>query len=149
MGTSQTQQSPEETLDKVQAFLEAARFDEIDDVINLSSKGVSLDSKDSQGRTALHMAAANGHFNIVEYLIKNRADLNACNADKNTPLHWACLNGHIEVVRRLILGGADVSILNSYERTPMDEAVSRGNMEVVDAVNAAVAQVELDGVGIS
>lgn len=99
--------------------------------------------------SALHMATANGHLDIVEYLIKNGADLNACNLEKNTPLHWACLNGHSEVVRVLIVGGADATILNSHERTPMDEAVSRGKMEVVDAINTAVAQVELDGSSVS
>lgn len=37
----------------------------------------------------------------------------------------------------------------SNERTPMDEAVSRGKMDVIDAINAAVAQVELTGIGVS
>ena len=37
----------------------------------------------------------------------------------------------------------------SYERTPMDEAVSQGKMEVVDAINAAVAEFELNGVEVS
>lgn len=37
----------------------------------------------------------------------------------------------------------------SHERTPMDEAVSRGKMDVIDAINAAVAQVELTGIGVS
>lgn len=37
----------------------------------------------------------------------------------------------------------------SYERTPMDEAVSGGKMDVIDAINAAVAQLELTGIGVS
>ena len=31
----------------------------------------------------------------------------------------------------------------------MDEAVSRGKMDVMDAINAAVAQVELTGIRVS
>lgn len=31
----------------------------------------------------------------------------------------------------------------------MDEAVSRGKMDVIDAINEAVAQVELTGIGVS
>lgn len=32
-------------------LLQAARYDDIEDVVSLSTMGVSLDSKDSQGRT--------------------------------------------------------------------------------------------------
>ncbi|XP_075635422.1 uncharacterized protein LOC142607712 [Castanea sativa] len=143
------QPSSETTPDQVEALLEAARYDDLDDVVSLASSGVSLDSKDSLGRTALHMAAANGHLDVVEYLINRGVDLNAINEEKNTPLHWACLNGHIEVVKKLILAGANVTELNSYERTPMDEAVSGCKMDVIDAINAAVAQLELTGISVS
>nr|POE81183.1 ankyrin repeat-containing protein p16f5.05c [Quercus suber] len=178
------QPSSETTSDQVEALLEAARYDDLDDVVSLASSGVSLDSKDSLGRTdgstlwiseeqgveafycriqvttasnkngvflftALHMAAANGHLDVVEYLVNRGVDLNAINEEKNTPLHWACLNGHIEVVKKLILAGANVTELNSYERTPMDEAVSGGKMDVIDAINAAVAQLELTGISVS
>ncbi|KAL0910965.1 hypothetical protein M5K25_019064 [Dendrobium thyrsiflorum] len=166
--------------DLVEALLEAARYDDLDDVVSLYSLGVSLNAKDSQGRTALHMAAANGHVDIVEYLIRNGVDVNASNNEKNTPLHWACLNGKKEVVKALILAGAKMEKLFCadigssggqperitsprtqryrakkccgafcYERTPMDEAVGRGEMQVVDAVNAAVAQAELQGVSVN
>lgn len=37
----------------------------------------------------------------------------------------------------------------SHERTPVDEAVSQGKMDIVDAINAAVAQLELAGVQVS
>ncbi|PKU73543.1 Ankyrin repeat domain-containing protein 2 [Dendrobium catenatum] len=80
---------------------------------------------------------------------RSMQDVNASNNEKNTPLHWACLNGKKEVVKALILAGATVSLLNSYERTPMDEAVARGEMQVVDAVSAAVAQAELQGVSVN
>ncbi|RZC83413.1 hypothetical protein C5167_046202 [Papaver somniferum] len=116
--------------ENIDALLEAARYNELEDVKTLASSGVSLNSMDSEGRTvwhylgpcltcffgqllsALHMAAANGHLGIVEYLIKSGVDLNVCNAEKNTPLHWACLNGRIEVVKNLILAGAKLSSLN-------------------------------------
>ncbi|KAJ6692206.1 ANKYRIN REPEAT FAMILY PROTEIN [Salix purpurea] len=61
------------------------------------------------------MAAANGHLDIVEYLISQGVDINAFNEEKNTPLHWACLNGHTEAVKKLILAGASLGILNRYE----------------------------------
>ncbi|XP_050138345.1 ankyrin repeat-containing protein P16F5.05c-like isoform X2 [Malus sylvestris] len=142
--------SPVETsLERVEALLEAARYDDIYDLKSLESAGLSLDSKDLHGRTALHMASANGHLQIVEYLISRGVDLNATNEEMNTPLHWACLNGHVEVIKKLILAGANLSVLNSYERTPVDEAVSRGKMDVLDAVNVAAAQVELRDVSVS
>ncbi|KAF6999663.1 hypothetical protein CFC21_015654, partial [Triticum aestivum] len=76
-------------------------------------------------------------------------NVNSTNLEKNTPLHWACLNGHTEVIKALICAGAIVSVLNSHEKTPMDEALTLGKMEVVDAIGAAVAQAELNGVTVS
>ncbi|KAL5565877.1 hypothetical protein UlMin_029041 [Ulmus minor] len=146
-----SEQTPAETTtpENVEPLLEAARYDDLDDIISLASAGVSLDSKDSQGRTALHMASANGHLSIVEFLISRKVDVNAVNEEKNTPLHWACLNGHIEVVKKLILAGANVGVLNSHERTPIDEAVNRGKMDIIDAINAAEAELELTGISVS
>ncbi|KAL6565928.1 hypothetical protein OROHE_004983 [Orobanche hederae] len=128
---------------------QAARYGDIDDVKSIASAGVSLDSKNSEGRTALHMASANGHHDIVDYLIQSGVDVNASNTEKNTPLHWACLNGHIEVVKYLVLAGAGLSLLNSHERTPIDEAISSRKMDVIDAINEATAQAELAGTRVS
>uniref|UniRef100_A0A0D9X2F9 Uncharacterized protein n=1 Tax=Leersia perrieri TaxID=77586 RepID=A0A0D9X2F9_9ORYZ len=153
MGVESEQQTSasaaEASAEQAQDLIDAARYDDMEEVVALFSAGVPLDSTDSQGRTALHMASANGHLAVVEYLIQNGANVNAKNSENNTPLHWACLNGHIEVIKALICAGASVSALNSHEKTPMDEAVTKGKMEVIDAIGAAVAQAELDGVTVS
>ncbi|KAL6010078.1 hypothetical protein ACLOJK_000509 [Asimina triloba] len=50
---NETQQAPNESsTDNILALLEAARYDELDDVMSLATMGVALDSKDSEGRTA-------------------------------------------------------------------------------------------------
>lgn len=40
-------------------------------------------------------------------------------------------------------------MFDSHERTPMDEAVSGGKLDVIDAINHAVAQLELSGARVS
>ncbi|KAF7844250.1 ankyrin repeat-containing protein P16F5.05c-like [Senna tora] len=42
---------PEVTEENVDALLEAARYDDMGDVVSLPSIGVPLDSKDSHGRS--------------------------------------------------------------------------------------------------
>ncbi|CAH9082868.1 unnamed protein product [Cuscuta epithymum] len=147
--TMAEQRSNDSMLEMVNLLLEAARYADIEDIKSLVSSGVSLDSKDSQGRTALHMASANGHLDVVKYLIGSKVDVNASNEEKNTPLHWACLNGHIEVVKSLILAGASVSALNIHEKTPLDEALIARKLEIVDAINQAVIEFELQRATVS
>ncbi|WFD30532.1 ankyrin repeat-containing protein [Malassezia sp. CBS 17886] len=56
------------------------------------------------GNSALHLACANGHSEIVEMLLR-AADLRALlrrNSAGNTPLHWAAFNGHVDIVEALI-----------------------------------------------
>ena len=79
-------------------MLEAARYENVGNVKIIDSTGVSLDSKDSQGRIALHMATANRRLDVVEFLISSGVDLNASNVEKYTL--WALqLKDFLLVVR--------------------------------------------------
>ncbi|KAJ4762106.1 Ankyrin repeat-containing protein [Rhynchospora pubera] len=51
MGASSESNHAAPTPDKIEELVEAARYDELDDIVRLFSIGVPLDSKDSQGRT--------------------------------------------------------------------------------------------------
>lgn len=92
------------------------------------------------GSTMLHMASANGHLEVVQFLLKQLADpetkqseedkqntktssyINAANSTGNTALHWAAFNGHLEVVKCLCDHGADPFIKNQYGHDVFYEA---------------------------
>ena len=80
----------------------------------------------------VHLAAENGHLEVVRLLIEKGADATAEDDDKSTPLHYAAENGHLEVVRLLIEKGADATAANVYKSTPLHfGGAENGHLEVV------------------
>lgn len=118
-------------------FLLACRYGELDQVLASISGQKSLNSsarddpfsyRNMAGNTALHMACANGHVEIVKILLDNSSLLavNSANNEGNTALHWASLNGHEEIVKLLLSKGADADVVNKSGRNALSEAQSRG-----------------------
>lgn len=52
--------------------------------------------------TPLIMAAANGHFDIVEYLIENEAKILAKDKYRRNALVLAVMNGHVKITSYLL-----------------------------------------------
>lgn len=71
--------------------------------------------------TALHLAAAHGHRDVVLLLLKNKADVNAVNEHGNSPLHYACFWGFQLIAEDLISGGAIANLSNKYGEIPLDK----------------------------
>ncbi len=46
-------------------YIDSARYGDLDDVVAALKEGVPVDAVDGAGRTALHMASANGHLECV------------------------------------------------------------------------------------
>ena len=84
-------------LGKVKAFLE---------------RGIDINAKDTNNRTALHYAAEEGHKKIVELLLAHGADLNASTSYGRTAAELAMSRGHTEIVKLLVSKGADISPLH-------------------------------------
>ncbi|XP_078426917.1 caskin-2 isoform X1 [Cetorhinus maximus] len=82
-------------------------------------EGQSKDSTDTNFTTPLHLAAKNGHKDIIRLLIKAGIDANKV-AKTGTALHEAALCGKTEVVRLLLDAGIDVNIRNTYNQTALD-----------------------------
>ncbi|ODQ79454.1 hypothetical protein BABINDRAFT_161852 [Babjeviella inositovora NRRL Y-12698] len=86
--------------------------------------------------TPIHMASANGHVEVVKYLLskltkeESKAFINLQNDSGNTALHWAALNGHLPVVEVLCEYDADAFIKNSSGHDAIFEAENNNKEEI-------------------
>lgn len=84
---------------------------------------------DDVGKSAFHLAAANGHSEVVSALIKAGANATT----QYHPIHLAAQNGHLEVIKVLI--EHDPNALNRVDRygqTPLIWVASRGHLLLVE-----------------
>jgi ankyrin repeat protein len=66
----------------------------------------------NNGNQPIHIAAQNGHNDLVKLLIRKKADLNAKNAKGNTGLHMSVGYDYYETSQILINAGADPEVTN-------------------------------------
>uniref|UniRef100_A0A8C6MCY9 Caskin-2 n=1 Tax=Nothobranchius furzeri TaxID=105023 RepID=A0A8C6MCY9_NOTFU len=82
-------------------------------------EGERKEQTDSAYTTPLHLAARNGHKDVIRLLLKAGIDINKT-TKSGTALHEASLYGKTEVVRLLLDAGVDVNIRNTYNQTALD-----------------------------
>lgn len=83
-------------------------------------------SEDNERNTPLSLAAQNGRFEVVRFLLSQGADPNVRNRGGGSPLHLAAVAGHAEVVAALLDGKADLEIRDGQRNTPLAAACMRG-----------------------
>ncbi|MFZ8864790.1 MAG: ankyrin repeat domain-containing protein [Rickettsiales bacterium] len=98
--------------------------------------------RDENQYTPLHWAVAKGPIELVEALIKEKADLEVKDYQEKTPLHVAALSGTKEVVGILIGAGAKKEARDNQKQTPLHMASAEGHIEVVKVLLAEGADKE-------
>lgn len=84
-------------------LLEASQRGQTELVTKLLRKGKKINKIDDRGDTALHKAAACGHLEIVNLLLKKHPELvSSENFDGLTPFHLAAQFGKIDCARVLL-----------------------------------------------
>ncbi len=88
----------------------------------------------ADGFYPLGLAAYFGHPAIVEFLLKNGADVHlaARNAQKVTALHAGASRGGAEIVKLLLEAGADPNAKQERGFVPLHSAAANGNAAVVE-----------------
>eukprot|EP00731_Ephydatia_muelleri_P005062 Em0002g1238a len=80
------------------------------------------------GYTALHIAALNGHFDVLNFLLSKGGNPNLQSNNGSTPLHLAASRCRVECVRCLVRFNADPFVKDSSGRTAKQVA---SNMEII------------------
>ncbi|HEY4360240.1 MAG TPA: ankyrin repeat domain-containing protein [Bryobacteraceae bacterium] len=80
-----------------------------------------------------------GNKEQVRTLAKNRAEVNAAEADGTTPLDWAVRADDLEIARMLLQGGAHANAANRYGITPLSLAATNGDAAMIEALLKAGA----------
>ena len=107
--------------------------EQLEETIKLIS---SVDQRDDDGNTPLHLAASCGNVNFIELLRKMdkilEVDFNAVNILARTPLHYAAARGHAGMVEVLLTKGAKVNLEDTSGQTALHCAALGVNARVVE-----------------
>lgn len=119
-------------------FLGRIKRDNVELIKTLIEVGADVNAKNSDGYTALTIAAAGGlrpstekDVELIETLIKAGADVNAKSSDGSTALTMAVRDCNAEVVRLLINAGAKTDIRFGDGMLLLDYARKLGNEEII------------------
>jgi ankyrin repeat protein len=86
-----------------------------------------------EGKSPLHMATGWGRKEIVIFLLKQGANINAHNNQGGTPLHVAASRNHPECAAVLLDNGADIEALRvEGSVTPLAIAVFKNNLAAAE-----------------
>ncbi|KAJ3123908.1 Transient receptor putative cation channel sub A member 1 [Nowakowskiella sp. JEL0407] len=109
------------------AFPHVSVCDDGEEIVNLEQRFKScmrslrdgLNGVDKTGWTALHFAAYNNHVQMVDLLVKCRADINSVGSKGETPLMVALQQRHSETATRLIQSNANLYARDVFGRTSL------------------------------
>ncbi len=108
--------------------------------------GQSLQERDSDGNTPLHLAALWGNTGCVDELLAVGVEVNVVNEVGATPLLYGITD--VGVVRALLHSGADPNIASKLGMTPLLAAVTCGrSYEITTLLLAAGADVHVNREG--
>ncbi|KAG8130995.1 hypothetical protein E2320_017657 [Naja naja] len=84
-----------------------------------------------EGNTALHLAAKNGHRDVLEILLQHWEDINELNQNCETPFYMAVEGGHEKCADLLLEAGSDINILNKQNASALHVATQNGHTPLV------------------
>ncbi len=123
-------------------LLEAVNENKSEKAKQLLARGANANATNSDGWSALMVAASKGHSGIVSLLLEKGARVNEKNPKGQTPVMFASHWGHAGVVKLLIDGGADVNAPMANGWTPLIDAVQMERPAVVKLLIEAGADVK-------
>ena len=124
-------------------FRVGAGMGQMEHVQSLLKRGANINSRApsagnvSGGGTAIMLAAARNHLQMVKFLISNGANVNLADEGGGTALIYAVWKGYKDIVALLLEKGADIYAKTRDGRTPLSVAKQYGHSEIEKMLKAA------------
>eukprot|EP01064_Diplonema_japonicum_P001652 TRINITY_DN11093_c0_g1_i1.p1 TRINITY_DN11093_c0_g1~~TRINITY_DN11093_c0_g1_i1.p1 ORF type:complete len:259 (+),score=67.91 TRINITY_DN11093_c0_g1_i1:205-981(+) len=122
----------------VGSMLRAAETGDLYLMKTLKAAGINPNQPHKKDGTTALMKGV-GSLSIVEYLLHEKASVNACDDRGNTPLMFAVWSGNVSVVRCLIECGASVEVVNDDGDTPVVWAAMNGHISIMKLLQTSGA----------
>ncbi|XP_053879507.1 ankyrin repeat domain-containing protein 26 isoform X6 [Malaclemys terrapin pileata] len=90
-----------------------------------------INQLDKENRTPLHLACANGHLDVVTYLVDNKCKLNLCDNDNRSPLMKAVQCQQEKCATMLLEHGAEPNLVDVNSNTALHLAAQTANISLV------------------
>eukprot|EP00943_MAST-04B_sp_MAST-4B-sp1_P000996 g996.t1 len=95
----------------------------MEEIRKLGDKQVLVLPRDMYGSTPLHLAAMEGHADIVELFLNRGVSQVMNNNIKRLPLHYAAANGHLDVCELLLRSSTEQLLMKDiFGKSPLDLA---------------------------
>ncbi|MER2540128.1 MAG: ankyrin repeat domain-containing protein [Azonexus sp.] len=122
--------------DPSQLFSAAGKGDAIK-ISQVVAAGVNVNAADSDGWTALMVAASAGKLPAAQALVKAGANVNATTGKGETPLMAAALSGNAAIVKLLLSEGANKAATSAQGLTAVDVAIRAKHPDLVKLLQPA------------
>ena len=104
----------------------------------------SIDAKNNEGETSLHIAAKKGNLGTIKTLITRCADKDAKNNNGDTPFMLAAKHSHMKAANTLLEAGAKITDLTGIDLTPLViDAVVGNHPKALNALLSAGVSAEV------
>lgn len=101
----------------------------------LIEQGVDLELRDEDtGATALHFAVMKGRMQLVEQIVRRRAEVNSRTRNGTTPLHTAVVYARKEIAEFLLDNGADIYARSARGVSALEFALDAKNQPIADTL---------------
>lgn len=117
----------QETIEQDHAIHIAARFDDLETLKNMVSRGVDIEETDLNGCTPLHVAAGRGNVASLICLLSAGACVHTVDNNYQGVMHHAVLANNFPSVSALLRAGAPVNVISYHDQYPDTLAMKRGH----------------------
>ena len=100
----------------------ATEYNQVNIVQYLLGRHADLTVSDMLYGGLIHVAAIEGHLEVLKVLLDYGADINDQNQTLDTPLHEAVNGYYLDIVEVLLERGAKINLLNFRGDTPLEYA---------------------------